>query len=258
MKIGCCINSFSKEGDPLGLGILPTLKALGYDYAEVSIAGFSDLSDEDFEKVASVVEKSSIPVEAGCILVTGGLNVYGDWEPVETYLHKAFSRASRLGLKVMVFGSGRARSVPEGSSKEETFQKFADLLKQIGKIAASHGITVVIEPLNTRETDMITNLAEGAQLAKAVNHPNVQLLADYYHMAQEKDSFSSEALAILRHAHYAEPTTRTYPQQLDEGSKAFFEQLKQSGYAGRISIEASAPNGEEYLRRFIELVQPWH
>ena len=57
MKIGCCINSFSKEGDPLGLGILPTLKALGYDYAEVSIAGFSDLSDEDFEKVASVVEK---------------------------------------------------------------------------------------------------------------------------------------------------------------------------------------------------------
>ena len=99
MKLGCCINSFFKEGDPLGLGILPTLKALGYDYAEVSIAGFSDLSDEDFEKVASVVEKSSIPVEAGCILVTGGLNIYGDWEQVETYLHKAFSRASRLGLK---------------------------------------------------------------------------------------------------------------------------------------------------------------
>lgn len=242
----------------MGLWILPNLKDAGYDYAEITISHFTALSEKEFEEAKKKIAQSSVPVEAGCWFIPGDMNLFGNWTPIEAYLHQAFLRAAQLNLKIMVFGSGKARSIPEGSNEEETFQKLTALLGRIGDMAKTYGITIVIEPLNRRETNIVTSLADSVRLAKAVDHPNIKLLADYYHMAQEKDSFSPEAFSMLRHAHYADPVTRTYPVQLDEGSKAFFQQLQESGYAGRVSIEAAAPNGEEDLRRFPKLVAPWH
>ena len=52
-----------------------------------------------------------------------------------------------------------------------------------------------IEPLNRQESNIVNSVAEGLALMRRVKRDEVQILADYYHMALE-----SEDLSILRQA----------------------------------------------------------
>ena len=103
------------------------------------------------------------------------------------YVKKAFARLNRLGVKILCFGSGGARRVPEGFPKEEAFKQLVDFGKRIAPEARAQGITVVIEPLRRQETNIINTAGEGLALVKAVNDPNFELLIDFYHLASEKE-----------------------------------------------------------------------
>lgn len=257
MKLGCCIISFSREGDPLGLWTLPLLKKAGYDYAELHITLFTQMEEAAFDQVLACVKASETPAQAGCCLFPGELSLYGEETPVLDYVEKAASRAERLGLKTLVFGSGRVRSKPEGLSEEETFYRLTQLLKKAAGIVAAHGMILVVEPLNRKETDMIQKLDQGRRLVEAVDHPAVRLLVDYYHFCQEADVLGENALPLLAHAHYAQPDKRVYPHEIDSKAAEFLGALRRGGYDGRISIEASAPDGEEDLFRAAKLLRPY-
>ena len=43
----------------------------------------------------------------------------------------AWARLARLGTQIVVFGSGGARRVPEGFSKEEAFKQLVEFGKRI-------------------------------------------------------------------------------------------------------------------------------
>src|SRR5690554_7601299 len=54
-----------------------------------------------------------------------------------------------------------------------------------------HGITLVIEPLNTAETNVINKVDEGTAWAQRVQLPNVYGLADTYHMDKMGETVES-------------------------------------------------------------------
>ena len=101
-------------------------------------------------------------------------------------------------------------------------------------IAAEHGITIVIEPLNKKEANIVLNGAEGLKLAREIDRPSVQLLIDYYHMALENESpdILLEARDMIRHTHISTVPARTYPVAVEPGYLPFFANLKAIGYAG--------------------------
>jgi len=105
---------------------------------------------------------------------------------ISEYLEKALRRIEWLGGQYVVFGSGASRRRPEGMGYTEAFNRLTGITRLCGRVAQAHGITVVIEPLNRSETNLINSVGEGACLAAAVNHERVRLLADYYHIAREK------------------------------------------------------------------------
>lgn len=81
-------------------------------------------------------------------------------------------------------------------------------------------------------------MAEGACLAAAVNHPNVMVLADYYHMATDNEQLTDIArIGVLKHTHIAAKVGRLYPTEVEEGFCGFMKGLKDIGYTGLMSVE---------------------
>jgi sugar phosphate isomerase/epimerase len=111
----------------------------------------------------------------------------------------------------------------------------------VGPLAQRDRFVFVVEPLNRAETNIINSVDEGAEIVRAVAHPNVRLLADTFHMAREGEGPDAIRRAgdLLAHVHCAEKAERR-PLGLGVGEdhRPYFKALKDIGYAGRVSIEA--------------------
>jgi sugar phosphate isomerase/epimerase len=273
VSVGCCIALLTSGiaaqagkvlvGYCVGLKGLETAKAAGFDYVELGVTEIVALSDADFDAAVERVRQIGIPTPNANLFLPGSMRLTGP-QPVDAaeqmaYVKKAFARLSRLGVTIVCFGSGGARRVPEGFPKEEAFTQLVAFGKRIAPEARANGITVVIEPLRSQESNIINTAREGFELVKAVGDPNFELLIDFYHLASEKEdpAIVLEAGAHIRHLHMANPKGRVFPLDWDEFDYApFFANLRRIGYAGRISIEASskdipadAPRAITLLRR---------
>ncbi len=237
-------------------------KAAGFDYLELRTSEIAALSDADYEKLVEKVNRLKISVPVTYLFIPGSIKLTGpkiDKEQQMNYVMKAFERVSRLGARLITFGSGVARQVPAGFSKEEAFKQLIEFCQRIGPEAKARNLTIVIEPQRKQECNIINSAAEGFELIKAVNHPNIQLMVDFYHLAEEKEDpdIIIKAKDHIRHLHMANPTGRVFPLKWEEYDYGkFFENLRQIGYDQRISIEAGtkdfpkeAPQAIAFLRR---------
>ena len=247
----------------VGLKGLEVAKAAGFDYVELGVTEIAALSDADFDIAVEHAKQVGIPTPNANLFLPGTIKLTGPTptspEEQMVYVKKAMARLNRLGVKILCFGSGGARRVPDGFSKEEAFQQLVAFGKRIAPEARANGITVVIEPLRRQESNIINTAAEGFELVKAINDPNFELLIDFYHLASEKEdpAIILQARDHIRHLHMANPQGRVFPLEWAEFDYApFFANLRQIGYSGRISIEGSskdipaeAPKSIALLRR---------
>jgi D-psicose/D-tagatose/L-ribulose 3-epimerase len=231
----------------VGLKGLEAAKTAGFDYVELGTTEIAALSDADFEAAVARVKEIGIATPNANLFLPGTIKLTGPQatSPDEqmVYVKKAFSRLNRLGVKILCFGSGGARRVPDGFPKEEAFKQLVAFGKRIAPEARANGIVVVIEPLRSQESNIINTAAEGFELVKAIGDPNFELLIDFYHLASEKEdpAIILEARDHLRHLHMANPQGRVFPLKWDEFDYApFFANLRKIGYTGGISVEASS------------------
>jgi len=246
----------------VGLKGLEVAKAAGFDYVELGTTELTALSDADFEAAVAQAKAVGIPTPNANLFLPASLKLTGPEaatpEQQMAYVTKAFTRLERLGVRILCFGSGGARRVPDGFSKDEAFAQLVAFGTRIAPEAKAHGITVVIEPLRRQETNIINTAAEGFALVKAVAHPNFELLVDFYHLASEHEDpkIMVEAKDHLRHLHMANPQGRVFPLAWDEFDYApFFATLRSIGYTGRLSIEASTPDLPTQAPRSIALLR---
>lgn len=225
---------------------LPPLAAAGYDYVEASVAPTLRPEQPEGEVLPGLRERlgaSALVPEAFNVFLPGDLKVVGpgvDAGRQERYLGAAFARVAALGGQIVVFGSGGSRNVPEGFDRAEAERQIVEFLRRAGPLAAAHNVTVVIEPLNRGECNIINSVAEGVQVAQTVNHPNIKVLSDLYHVALEGQSFEETRAAgtWLQHVHVAGAEGRRAPNAQDVESLApFFRVLKEMNYGGRVSVE---------------------
>ena len=226
-------------------GLLPDVEAASFDYAELSLNAVAAMPEAEFEALAEQMDGSRVKPEATNCFFPGDMRLVGpqaDAAAIDAYIGAALARASRLGVRVAVVGSGGSRRVPDGMSREAGLAQFGDVLRRIGEAATPLGILIAIEPLNAAETNIVLSVEEGIALVKAVAHPQVRLLADFYHMRKSGESMAAlaEAQGMLRHVHIANSQGRVYPARDGEDDyRDFFDMLARIGYDARVSIEAS-------------------
>ena len=228
-----------------GLKNLEAAKAAGFDYVELSATEVAGLSDADFDAAVARIKEVGIPTPAANLFVPAAIRLTGpqtDPEAQMAHVKKVMSRLSKVGVEVIVFGSGGARRVPDGFAKEEAFKQLVDFGRRAANEAKPYNITIAIEPLRKQETNIINSAAEGLELVKAIDHPNFQLMIDFYHLASEQEdpSIVLRAKDHIRHLHTANPQGRVFPLKWEEYDYApFFANLRAIGYDKRISVEGS-------------------
>jgi D-psicose/D-tagatose/L-ribulose 3-epimerase len=244
---------------------LEAAKAAGFDYVELSATEIAALSDADYEAAVARIKAVGMPTPAANLFVPQTIKIVGpdvNLQQQTAHVAKVMARLSKLGVEVLVFGSGGARRVPDGFPRDEAWTELVDFSRRAAEAAKPYGITVAIEPLRSQETNIVNTAAEGLALVEAVDHPNFQLMIDFYHLASEHEdpSIVLKARAHLRHLHVANPNGRVFPQRWDEFDYApFFANLKAIGYDKRISMEgnttdlaAQGPITVALLRRAFE------
>ncbi len=260
MKVGmtCDLNS----------AVLEKMPEFKPDYIEAHFANMAIASDEDFDNILKKVEKINIPVKtANCFLSLPDLsisvvgeNAVSDKDFIE-YLEKGFSRAKKVGIGIVVWGSGATRNCPDGFSMEKAKEQMLHYGKIVDEYADKYGIKVAIEPLNFHETNMICTVKEGAEFVKLLNGKNMKVLADSYHMCVEDESFDTlkDYKDCLIHAHISDKN-RKFPSADDElGASEFVYKLRDMNYDGDITIEAGGRGGDwsQEVKEAISAVKKW-
>ncbi len=240
MRIGICTGANIEN--------VNKIKACGADYIEVGFQGLANLSEEEAMEIKKAFDEAGVGIEAANCMLAGDLPIVVENPQLDLLaerLEKSFKTAKILGLKVVVLGSGGARNIPEGATKEETVARFIKVAKEfLAPFFEKYDMTCVIEPLC--DSTIINTLADGYEVVEAVGSPKIQLLGDLFHMDKMGDS-AEEILKYkdcLKHTHIAnEKGNRCYPAPDDgnvEHYKEFFAALRKIDYQGRVSIEANA------------------
>jgi D-psicose/D-tagatose/L-ribulose 3-epimerase len=245
IRIGAQQARMVQVGYCTSLKNLAAAKAAGFDYVELGTTEIAALSDPEFEAAASEAAQVGLATPAANLFLPPALKVTGpDVDSVQqtAYMDKAFPRLARLGVQLVVFGSGGARRVPDGFSREVASRQLAEFGRRAAARARQHGITIAVEPLRREETNIVNSAAEGLALVEAVGDPGFELMIDFYHLASEHEdpSIIVGARRHLRHLHMANPNGRVFPLSAEEFAyESFFARLREIGYDQRISVEAS-------------------
>ena len=227
-----------------GFNRAPAAVACGLEYLEANVATFlvPEQSDSAFAAQRAAADTLGLPVYSANGFFPRDLLVVGpeaDPERAARYAETAIRRAAEAGLKILVLGSSRSRSIPDGFSREEAEEQFLTLLKGMAPAAEKYGVIVAVEPLQESETNFINTVAEGAEMARRTGSPNIAVIADFFHMAREGEPPADIVGAAdkLVHCHIAECAERTPPGVDGDDFTPYFKALKQIGYTGRISLE---------------------
>lgn len=251
MKIGICA----------GMELAEEAAKAGYDYIELPLCTIAGMTDEEFETAKTEFERYGIPCRAFNLLLPGGMKILGkgvDLENVEKYAEKACSRAHALHGKIIVFGSGGARRLPDGVKMEEAWEQMKKIGMIFGNAAEKQGLKIVLEPLNHEETDLLNTVNEGIRMTQEISHPAVSLLADYYHMQKEGETVDViiQAAPYLEHCHIACGTERRFPAREDiEKCRKFIDTLCRTGYQGMLSVEGITEHFAEDAKESNELLK---
>lgn len=233
MKLGACLGYGDAEKFEFAI-------KCGLDFAETDFENIANAPKEEFESFCEKIRNAGIPVLSANHFLPGDLKIVGDnidYERIDKYLETGFERASRLGIKNVVFGSGKARSFDEGYSKELARNQVVKFLKEyVSPKAVKYGVNVVVEPLSFAETTMIFTVKDGVDLAGECDFKGVFGLADLYHVYSNNDDIDGIAnfKGQIKHAHIAEIKSRLYPNKnapkdVNDVYTQFFNALKKAG-----------------------------
>ena len=239
MKFGIC-SAPGALGEPQRL--LDILQEAGADYVEWTVGSVMS-SDEEFARLQSVAQNSPLKPEAFCAFLPPHHRITGpnvNLGAVVEYASEAMKRVKAVGGEIIVLGSGGARKVPAGFPMDEARRQFVEFAREIAPRAQETGVTIVIEPLNQGEDNLVTTVATGADFTREIDRPAIRLLADFFHMNEENENSKSVENAgnLISHTHLAD-THRVAPGFAKDEADflAFFGALKAINYTGRCSFE---------------------
>ena len=247
MKFGCCG----------GIEEIELIASGGAEFIEFTVTG---IMQSEIEKIKKELDRVNLRAYSFNVFLPGDLHITGpdvDLKKIDEYVKEALRRVSFLGGEIVVFGSGRSRSFPEGFSRDTAREQIIEFLKIVDKYAREFNIKIAIEPLNKKESNIINTTLEALEFARAIDSPNIGVLIDSYHADLEGEPLSNieKIKDKLYHVHVSD-RGRVAPGKNNYDFKSLFNALKAAGYNGCISIECrweekakELPESLEYLRK---------
>lgn len=152
---------------------------------------------------------------------------------------KALEYALSLGTPTL---HAMAGLLPAGADREEHRATYIDNLGLAAKKLAAHGLTLVIEPINTRDMPgyFLNTQAEGHAIREEVGAPNLKVQMDFYHAQIMEGDLSMtfrKYFGQIGHIQIASVPARHEPDEGEVNYAHLFRLLDETGYAGYVGCE---------------------
>lgn len=266
MKVGLAIAPASATSlafvvfrEKLDIGIRKAWE-LRYDGVELALA---DPKEINTTKINSLIEKYDIEIP---VISTG--RVFGEahlsfTNPEKDVRDKTIQRmkgiieiASQLKANLNI---GRVRgNIPENRSREEAEERFFFAMRECSNFAATHGVQLLLEPINRYETNFINSLEEGIEIIKKLNRENIKLMPDTFHMNIEDSSIVDSLKKVgdkIGYVHFAD-SNRWAPGQGHLDFSQIIATLKEIGYDEYVTVEILPnPNPDKAAKMAISFLR---
>lgn len=139
--------------------------------------------------------------------------------------------------------TGKMRTPEEWNYSKEYLLKAADYAKQ-------KGVVLALEPVNRYETYFLNTVEDTRKLVEEINHPNIKIHPDTYHLNIEEESFYGaikSAGEYLYHIHLCE-NNRGIPGTGHVAWDEVFKALRELKYDRWAIVESFVPAIEEIAR----------
>ncbi|NQV99627.1 MAG: hydroxypyruvate isomerase family protein [Rhodospirillales bacterium] len=185
----------------------------------------------------------------------------GDWEAGDKGMaaipgrEQEFQDTVGVGLEyARVFGNKTvhmmAGILPGAVTVEKAFETYVTNYRYCADAFAEIGVTVIIEPLNTRDVPgyMISQNAGARAVIAAVDRPNTGLQFDFYHVQIMTGDLATRFeldLDITKHVQIAGVPERFEPNVGEINYPYLFALMDRLGYEGYVGCEYRPQNGTE-------------
>ena len=128
-------------------------------------------------------------------------------------------------------------------SAEEKYDSVLQGLKLIAPLAEEAGVTLVLEPLNSKVDHVgyfLEHSATGFELVRAVDSPRIKVLYDIYHMQIMEGNVIQTLtgnLDVIGHVHVADVPGRHEPGTGELNYTNILEALREAGYDKYVGFE---------------------
>lgn len=165
-----------------------------------------------------------------------------------------------LGGTAMILGSPKQRNTV-GISIEEANKYFAEGLASVADHAQQRRVTILIEPLDTNQTDVVNTLAQAVEIVNQINHPSIQSMFDFHNTTNETEPFDvlvRKHYKYIHHIHVQEMDGK----YLGTGSAVndfvkTFQALKDLKYDKWVSLEVFnfSPGGKKIAEESMKILK---
>lgn len=216
------------------------LQACGYDGIEFAANPYH----LDAEECRTLMERYHLNCHSLCGIFgeERDLTAAGEkGEKAVQYLKDSVDFAEKVGAKVIIVVPspvGRT-SKPKGSSMEELCENAIRNIRAAADYAWAKGICFALEAINRYETYFANTMKKVYELAKAIDHPGVGVMADLFHMSIEEADIPSSIYMVkdkLLHVHIADNTREAAGMGHTDFASAL-RMLKNIGYEGSLTME---------------------
>jgi D-psicose/D-tagatose/L-ribulose 3-epimerase len=245
MKLGVNAFIWSAAFSEANFGLLPVIKAKGFDGIEVPLF---DPAAFKAAEIRRAVQAEGLGVTV-CSIIPRGLNLVSDDAALRaktvTHLKDAIKRTAEVGA-TLIDGPlycpvgdlpGRRRTADEWRWAVEGYQSLTDTLD-------AYGITLAIEPLNRFEAYFLNTVGDVAAICDQVGHPRVGIAFDTFHANIEEKSIPGACRAIARHLKHVQVSEndRGTPGSGHIAWRDLFGVLGEIGYDAWLTIESFGAN----------------
>jgi sugar phosphate isomerase/epimerase len=246
-------------------GAFAKLTKLGYDGVELMT---KDPGKLDGEMIHRWLENMGLMLVGLCTGHVNGEDGLGLVEADPNTCKLAMERLKTfIDFAGAYFGAGtlvnigRSRGSGLPNNAEETLNQMEIAFRELAEYANERGVVLVLEPINVHQVTYIHTTQEGIAMIDRVNHPNLRLMVDVYHMnIEDVNIYHSlrQAGERIKFVHFAD-NNRKWPGSAHLDFKRIVAVLKKIKYEGFVSLEilpwpdpdTAARCSIEYLRRFI-------
>lgn len=239
MRIGVNLMIWTGPFTEDDLPLLDHCRQLGFDGVEIPILA---LNRFDPRRVRERLQTTDLAATASGSLPPGAsLLVESERARGIDWIRRLVETCAAMGVSLLTgpLYAPVGRVTGRGPTAEERESAICSL-RTAAAIAADHGVTLCLEPLNRFETYFLNTAADAVSLLAEIDHPALGLQLDTFHMNVEEKSLPRairQAGRWLKHFHCSE-NDRGIVGSGHLDWPGVIQALRDVGYTGWLTIES--------------------